>query len=279
MMTMRKTAVALLTACLFLSIQTVMAAPAADLWPRWQAHDPDSSQQISHEPWNRFLARYVSPSDDGIHRVNYAGVTEKDKQSLAAYLEDLQAAPVSTYKRAEQFAYWVNLYNALTVKLILDHYPVDSIRDIRCGFFSFGPWNEQLVTVEGEALSLNDVEHRILRPIWKDSRIHYAVNCASIGCPNLALQAYTSANTESLLEESAKAYVNHPRGLSVSDKQLVASKIYDWFAEDFGDSKDSLVRHWLKYADPQLQEKLKTMDEGIDWDYEYDWSLNEKPES
>lgn len=272
---MRK--IAFITGLLWLlvGIQTVSAAPEADLWPRWQAHNSESQKAIAHQPWETFLKRYVKASPDGVHLVDYQGVTAQDRQQLASYLESLQALPVSDYSRPEQFAFWVNLYNARTVQLILEHYPVDSIRDISFGWFSFGPWDEKLLTVEGEKLSLNDVEHRILRPIWKDNRIHYAVNCASMGCPNLALVPFTAANTESLLEQSARDYINHPRGVTVKGSDITASKIYDWYAVDFGGSENSLVGHFLQYAAPPLQEKLRAAGNKADWDYRYDWSLNE----
>ena len=148
--------------------------------------------------------------------------------------------PVSSLNRGEQLAYWINFYNALTVQVILDHYPTDSILDIKIspGFFSIGPWDKKLVTVEGEELSLNDMEHRILRPIWRDPRIHYGVNCASIGCPNLLTTAYTADNVDGLLTENAVAYVNHPRGASLQNGALTVSSIYDWFEEDFGGNED-----------------------------------------
>lgn len=259
----------------FTVIQPVMAAPSADLWPRWQAHDAGSTKTIDHGAWAEFLLRYGVRSDDGVNRVRYGAVSPDDKSRLEQYLQRLQALPISKYSRMEQFAYWVNLYNARTVQLILDHYPVKSIRDIRFGWFSFGPWDEKLLSVESEKLSLNDIEHRILRPIWNDNRIHYAVNCASVGCPNLALVPFTAVNTEQLLDESARAYINHPRGVVITADTITASKIYDWYQIDFGNSENSLVEHWLKYAEPGLQKRLKNLDQSIDWEYEYDWSLNE----
>ncbi len=97
----------------------------------------------------------------------------------------LAATSADRLRRAEQFPFWINLYNALTVKVVLDHYPVEIIRDIDIspGLFADGPWGKKLVTVEGEALSLDDIEHRILRPIWKDPRLHYVLNCAALGVP------------------------------------------------------------------------------------------------
>ena len=120
---------------------------------------------------------------------------------MKGYLKNLQSLPISSYNRVEQKAYWINLYNGLTVDLVLSRLPLESIRDVNIspGLFVRGPWGAKLLTVEEERLSLDDIEHRILRPIWKDNRVHYAVNCASLGCPNLQPDAFTSANTEALL--------------------------------------------------------------------------------
>ena len=252
---------------------SVWAAPAADLWPKWNASDESSKAVVDHSPWQQILDRYLKAAGDPeVTRFDYAGVTPEDKALLRKYLTELQATPILKFNRAEQFAYWVNLYNATTVNLILNHYPVDSIRDIKFGFFSFGPWNEKLLKVDGEDLSLNDIEHRILRPIWKDNRIHYAVNCASIGCPNLATQAYTPANSEQLLQQGAIDYVNHPRGAAFLDNELVLSSIYDWYKVDFGGGEKGVIKHLLKYAKPDLVRRLSG--HGRDIDYHYDWKLN-----
>lgn len=103
------------------------------------------------------------------------------KQQLKRYIQQMASLDPRDYKKQEQFAYWVNLYNALTVQLVLDNYPTSSIKKLGKGFFSFGPWDDDIIRVAGKKLTLNDIEHRILRPIWRDKRIHYVVNCASLG--------------------------------------------------------------------------------------------------
>ena len=120
-------------------------------------------------------------------------MTDADRKLLAEQIAYLEGVPISRYNRKEQLAYWANLHNAVTVRTILDNYPVDSIRDINDGFLSPGPWNRTLTTVEGVELSLNDIENRILRRIWRDPRVYYAVNCASVGCPNLRKTASTAS--------------------------------------------------------------------------------------
>jgi Protein of unknown function, DUF547 len=199
------------------------AAPKAELWPRWQKNDPSGQQRVDHSVWDGFLRKYiVAPHPSGINRVRYGSVAPEDRKALKDYLKSLQSLPVSSYNRAEQRAYWINLYNAFTVDLVLSRFPVESIRDINIspGLFSRGPWGAKLLIIEEEKLSLDDIEHRILRPIWKDNRVHYAVNCASLGCPNLQPAAYTSENTEALLETGAREYVNHPRGVAIKNGKL-----------------------------------------------------------
>ena len=164
----------------------VHAAPEAKLWERWTAYDAASSETVDHSLWAGFLSMYVVNADDGVNKIAYGDVSDAQHAKLKRYIALLSQSSVSRLAKAEQLAFWINLYNALTVDVVLDHYPVESILDIGIspGLFASGPWGKKLVAVEGEALSLDDIEHRILRPIWRDPRIHYAVNCASIGCPN-----------------------------------------------------------------------------------------------
>lgn len=253
----------------------VAAAPQAELWEEWTDHDPTSTRRVDHSRWDRFLTAYLITDDpSGIHLLPYGEVSEEDRRRLDRYLEDLQAVDVSRLNRAEQRAFWLNLYNAATVKVILDHYPVDSIRDIDIsGTFSNGPWGAELLIVEGVPLTLDDIEHRILRPIYRDPRIHYAVNCASIGCPNLQPEAFTAENYEGLADRGARQFVNHPRGVAPNERPIVLSSIYNWFSEDFGDSREDLLAHLQDYADPALAAELADY-EGR-FTYDYDWSLNE----
>ncbi|WP_421707543.1 DUF547 domain-containing protein [Algihabitans sp.] len=251
------------------------AAPASDLWPRWLPHDPESRLTVDHDAWDAILASYARPDGAGIIRVAYAAVTPQDRDALRRYLDLLASQPVAQLNREEQFAYWVNLYNALTVETILAHYPVDSIRDIDIspGFFSSGPWGAKLIEVEATAVSLDDVEHRILRPIWnQDPLIHYAVNCAAIGCPNLQTRAFRAATTRQTLDAAARAFVNHPRAASFPNGGLVVSSIYRWFREDFGDSQAGVIAHLRDYAAPALSARLAGVTDIFD--HRYDWSLN-----
>ena len=251
-----------------------IAAPKAKLWDRWTQHEPGSIQTIDHSPWQMFLDRYVHASEDNINRVAYAAVSKPDRSVLDAYLLMLSQTAISQYPRIEQRAFWINAYNALTVQVILDHYPVESIFDIDIspGFLSNGPWGKKLIVIEGEKIGLDDIEHRILRPIWQDPRVHYAVNCASIGCPNLSLTAFTVDNADALLDHAAKQFVNHPRGSRVTNGELVVSSIYTWFQADFGGNDRGVIQHLRRYAKPELQNKLTAIEHIAD--DQYDWTLN-----
>lgn len=251
-----------------------LLAPKAELWERWQQHDAADQRSIDHGRWNDFLGTHLERGADNVVRVAYARVNDAEKSALADYIGQLSAVEISGFKRAEQFAYWVNLYNALTVKVILDHYPVASIRDIdiSSGLFADGPWRKSLITVEGEQLSLDDIEHRILRPVWRDPRIHYAVNCASIGCPDLQPEAFTAANTERLLNRAARDYINHPRGVRVDATGVTLSSIYNWFASDF-EQLGGVLQHIRQFAEKDLLAQIDGV-EPVD-DFRYDWSLND----
>ena len=231
--------------------------------------------RVDHRRWGRFLAAYVRPGENGLNRVAYGSVTAEGRADLGAYLASLAAVPVSTLSRPEQMAFWINLYNALTVRVVLDHYPVGSIReiDISPGLFSNGPWQAELITVEGEPLSLDDIEHRILRPIWRDPRIHYAVNCASVGCPNLQAKPFEAADLDRMLDMAAIDFVNSPRGVRLGADGLWVSSIYAWFEEDFGGDDAGVIRHLMAYATPGLAMRLQRLD-GIAG-HGYDWTLND----
>ena len=231
-----------------------------------------------HDAFSKLLARYVSADSDGVHRVDYASwaVSEEDSNKLDNYIAELASQDLfAIADRDAQFASWVNLYNALTIELILENYPVTSIRKIKSGLFSTGPWRREVVTIAGRAMSLDDIEHGVLRKSWDESRVHYAVNCASIGCPNLAPIAWEAARLEADLDAAARSYVNHPRGAFISeDGKLTVSSIYKWFDEDFGGDHAGVIAHLKIYAAPELSARLETISRISD--YRYDWSLNEK---
>lgn len=236
-------------------------------------HDAASDTVVDHSAFATFLDTYLVAGADGVNRVRYGAVSEGDRAGLQAYIAGLEAMTVTALNRDEQFALWANLYNAVTIEVILEAYPVKSIRSIRPGFFAIGPWGKERVTVQGAALSLDDIEHGIMRTHWDDNRVHYAVNCASIGCPNLRPVPFTGARLEADLDDAARDYINHPRGVTVEDGRLVASKIFDWYAEDFGGTDASRIAHFKRYASPEIMERLEDFDDIAR--FRYDWALNE----
>jgi hypothetical protein len=257
-----------------LLIASALVAPvrAADL-SIFAAASPQSQTVVDHTAWGEILGRYVQAKSGYINRFDYARVTAADRAKLQSYLARLQEVDPAALAPAEQHAYWINFYNALTIEIILKKYPVGSIRDISSGWFSFGPWDLMLVTVKGQKLSLNNIEHGILRKFWKDSRVHYALNCASMGCPDLAATPYSSRSLDAALNKAARAFVNHPRGVSLLNGRLILSSIYDWYRNDFdGGSDKAVIASIRKYAEPQLSALLLKASR-IDG-YQYDWRLN-----
>ena len=264
-----------LTAAAILAI--ACGAPESREIAGWDVSDETNTEQVDHSPWQEILDGYVHTDDSSVNLFDYAALSASasDGAKLAGYLEYLQGLDPLAYPRAEQMAYWINLYNALTVQVVLSEYPVDSIKEIHEGVIpNTGPWQDPHAQVNGRDLSLDDVEHGILRPLWRDRRIHYAVNCAAYACPHLLATAFTAANTEELLERGARDYVNNARGVDFVDEEfIVISSIYQWYAEDFGDTEESVLAHLIDYADEDLAARLRGFEGSIN--YGYDWSLNE----
>lgn len=236
-----------------------------------------SASDDPHAVWDRLLGDYVIEASDGVDRVDYDRLRAHagDRAALEDYIAVLEAVPVSTLAPDEQFAVWANLYNAVTVRLIVDENPSRSIRQIRPSLFSIGPWGAERVRVEGRALSLDDIEHAIMRPQFEAALVHYAVNCASIGCPNIRTRAWRAERLAEDLDAAARAYVNHPRGVTVTDRGLVISRIYNWYAQDFGGDDAGVITHLLAYADPELAQDISANPRIAG--HAYDWALN-RPE-
>lgn len=221
------------------------------------------------------LQKYVAANDaQGLARFDYAGLkaNASDNQLLKDYIAHLETLNPDAMSTNEAIAYWANLYNAVTVDVVVDNYPVTSIRKIRSGF-SIGPWKEDRVTVNGQRISLNAIEHDILRKKFPSPLVHYMVNCASVGCPNLKDGLWKASTLDADKKAAAEAFVNSPRGARITDKGLQVSSIYKWFQSDFGGSKDGVLKHLRQYAGPEL---AAAIDGGAKIrGFEYDWDLNE----
>ena len=220
-----------------------------------------------------FLGTYVE-NVDGINFVAYGKVTPADQAKLRAYIASLESTGVAGLSRDEQMAFWYNLYNAKTIEVILESYPVDSIKNIGASF-GRGPWNIKNMNVAGVGeMSLNDIEHETLRANWTEPRIHYAVNCASFGCPNLKDTPWTAENLEADMTQAAIDYINHPRGFRVENGKVTASSIFNWYKVDFGDTNEGVLEHARKYAQGDLKEALDAASTINKFDY--NWNLNEQ---
>jgi hypothetical protein len=240
----------------------------------FSAFAPTGTLRVDHSSFDQLLQRFVKPDQSRYNRIDYKSLSREGSTALKAYLAALSNIDPSRLSRSEGHAFWINLYNAKTLEVIVDHYPVASIRDIKLGgggLFKTGPWSKKLLTVSGMELSLDDIEHEIVRALFKDPMSHYGLNCASYSCPNLATRAYTGANLDALLAGNARDYVNHPRGITVSDGEITASKIYSWYADDFG-GKNALKAHWKSLANADLAARIDPASVGS---FVYDWSLND----
>ena len=226
-----------------------------------------------NDPWAQVLTAYTSMGADGLARFDYAGLksSPENMDLLSGYIKAQAAKTPSAMSRNEAMAYWANLYNALTVQVVAENYPVTSIRKIKSGYRA-GPWKRKLVTVEGKELSLDNIEHDIMRPTFKTPLVHYMVNCASIGCPNLKATPWQAATLEADQEAAARAYINSPRGARFDKGRLRASSIYRWFSKDFGGGEAGVLAHLKLYANEDLRARLNTKQK-ID-KYDYDWGVN-----
>jgi hypothetical protein len=202
--------------------------------------------------------------------VNYAGF-KADEARLDQYLEILEQANPERLSPDEQFAFYINAYNAWTIKLILTGYPgLKSIKDLG-GLFQ-SPWSKEFVRIHGKVLTLDDIEHNILRPRFKDPRVHFAINCASKSCPPLLPQPYEGDTLDEQLTRVTRAFINDPAQYRMEGSTFWVSSIFKWFSEDF--NRD-VVGFYLKYAEGALIKSLKTHRERIEVKYlDYDWSLN-----
>ena len=252
-----------------------MAAPKSELWPYWSAHQSQSIIKVDHRSWQALLSRYVRLSDDGIHRVAYGEFDETAKAELRAYLDAMSDIAPTLLNRDEQLAYWINLYNAQTIQVVLDHPRKKSILSMG-PLFSLGPWDEPYLTIENKPVTLNDIEHRILRPIWQDHRLHYVLNCASIGCPNLSQTAYRATSIAQQMADAQIAFLQHPRAISFTDRgELQLTSLFDWYLADFAPDVFGLLAY-LAIQRPDLAADLAAVAGNADAkiNYVYDWDLN-----
>jgi hypothetical protein len=242
----------------------------------WSGVHESSTETVDHEIWQSFLDTYLAKDTFGQTYFAYSKVSRNERGRLTVYVRQLSQIDPLTLNHSEQKAFWINLYNAVTVQMILEAYPIKSIRDIGSslgGIIPGDPWKLKLVTINDQMLSLDDIEHGIVRPKFSDYRVHFALNCAAMGCPNLSENAFSGENIESLLADAEVSFINHQRGVRIQGGRLIVSKIFDWYQDDFVFDKKELPTFLSTFAEPKLRAQLKAYTGKIK--YEYDWSLNE----
>lgn len=218
----------------------------------------EAAPQMEHAIWDELLRNHVSA--DG--SVDYKALKGKEDK-LDKYLQKLSNnPPESGDSRNYVMSYWINAYNAFTVKKILQNYPVKSIKNISGG----NVWDVKWIEIGGEKYSLNQIENEILRKEYKDARIHFAVNCAAISCPPLLNQAYKEGNLERLLERQTKSFIQNDRFNTITPDKIEVSKVFDWYGEDFGNVADYVNRYTDVSVSSDAKVKFKN----------YDWGLNGK---
>ena len=224
---------------------------------------------VSHEGLDRLLQKYVN--DQGM--VNYKGL-QADRSSLKSYLSMLESnAPQSSWTRDQKLVYWINAYNAYTLDLILEHYPVKSIKDIGSTIkipFVSTAWDVKFINIGGEEYDLNNIEHGIIRKEFDEPRIHFALVCAAVSCPKLQNRAYVPEKLDAQLTKAAKEFLANPEKNSFKNaNKATLSKLFNWYGGDFK-KNGTLVEYINKYAPTQLDKKAN-----IAW-MDYNWNLNEQ---
>ena len=215
------------------------------------------SQKNNHQKWNDLLQKHVSENGN----VDYKGF-KKEEAALQSYLDLLSKnLPQKSWTKNATLAYWINAYNAFTVKLILDNYPIKSIKKID------SPWDAAFINLGNKKYSLGQIEHKILRKM-NEPRIHFAINCASFSCPNLLNEAYTEKNLNNQLDAAAKSFINDKTKNTITANSIEISSIFDWFTADFK-KKGTLIDFLNKYSSLKINSKAKISYK------EYNWNLNE----
>jgi hypothetical protein len=234
---------------------------------------------VDHSVYTDLLQSYV----DEAGMVDYAGLKTDHDAALAPYLRQLAETDPSNLDESEQLAFWINAYNALTLKLIVDHYPVETIRSITpAGGPTVprlnDPWHVTVGEVGGEIRTLDEIEHDIIRVRFDEPRIHFALVCAAVSCPRLRREAFVGHRLDAQLDDQARIFL-HTKGrnaIPADDETIRLSRIFKWFEGDFGDDTDAVQRYLARYFDGAVREKLS--DAAYDVGYlDYDWALNAQP--
>lgn len=231
-----------------------------------------------HTLWNEILKKHVD-TDRGVSRVDYQAI-QRNQAALNQYLEELESVSLEEYQgwsKPQRLAFLINAYNAFTVKLIVDNYPVDSIKDL--GGWLSSPWKKEFFTLLGEEKHLDNIEHDIIRMEFNEPRIHFAVNCAAVGCPPLRQEAFVAERLDQQLEEATRVFLMDERKNRYDplNQRLELSSIFKWYGIDFEKKAGSVEAFVAPYLTKNLQaqERIRRREVKIRY-FDYDWSLNEQ---
>ncbi|HMQ10350.1 MAG TPA: DUF547 domain-containing protein [Oligoflexia bacterium] len=225
--------------------------------------------KAKHEQWTNVLKKYTQEKNQQV-LVNYQAI-KKNINDLNLYLKQLEQINTKDFNKLnkkEKLAFWINAYNAYTVQLIVDHYPVQSIKDINAGWFKGGPWKKKFIKLLGNSYSLDNIEHDIIRKDFAEPRIHFAVNCASIGCPSLFQEAFIAEKLDEQLNQAAKHFLSNQNKNQIKDNTMQLSKIFKWYGGDF----EKQYGNYQQFIIQTLG--LEKKNYSVDF-LDYDWSLNE----
>jgi len=231
---------------------------------------------LDHSAYTDLLQAYV----DDAGMVDYAALKANQDEALAPYLRQLAETDPSNLDEPERLAFWINAYNALTLKLIVDHYPVETIRSITpAGGLTVprlnDPWHVKVGEVGGEIRTLDEIEHDIIRTRFDEPRIHFALVCAAVSCPRLRREAFVGDRLDAQLDDQARLFLHaeSKNAIPAPNETIRLSRIFKWFGGDFGENTDALQRYLAPYFDGGVRQKLR--DAAYDVDYlDYDWALN-----
>ncbi len=235
---------------------------------------PGLAAEPDYTAWTGLLQKYYSPQNG----MDYQGIRKNDFATLKKLADDWSKVDVSKLNRNEQLAFWINLYNVSTVKLICDNYPTKSIRDLSTDpLVRLNVFKKEIVPQGGKMMSLNDVENDKIRDGFKDPRIHFAINCAARSCPPMRPEAYIGARVNDQLDDQARVFLNGPAGAKISKSgskaTMTVTKVMDWFEKDFDAWGGGVVPFAMKYLSADKKAQLEGAKVKVDY-YDYDWNLN-----
>ena len=255
--------------CLLVGVfsPTSYSAPESELWPIWAKDNPDSTKQIPHQKWQDIIDRYLDVSaEDQIYRFDYGGISSDDKDKLESYIADLSGIDPRDYNKDEQLAYWINLYNASVVSIVLRVEPENSVRSVS------RIWKRKRFKIARQKMSLADIEHGVIRPLSNDPRVNFGFFHGTVGAGNILPVAFTGDNLDALLEENVRSFITQSsRGVDIQGNTLQVSSMFDWYRSDFGGSDDDVKNFIKQYVSSEI---ASAIDQTTSIAYQYDWELN-----